>query len=748
MVDERFFEEDGGQFQDIEGMQPLRNVPYPFPLPLPRASGLYEWKKQRVVYPHNAPQPAYDNQMENSDSEMMAGQQDMGHHNFEGAAIYPWWFGREELRLDVDGRYPQMTASGTVIRDFRSRVEWIAQLSSQGNNHWSGAIWFKDGNANSFPYTNVDIKVTRSWFSNQRAATATFSGGGVPRKLLKLKYKSPCFRRVEFEYDSTSDSNPIIKVNTVAHPNMPATLPSEELSISKVFRRAGFDVRKSGDDDTLPASLSGPNGTWSDMEMHDAMQAYWSRFSNRAQWSMWVLFAKMHDRGNGLGGIMFDDIGPNHRQGTAIFTDSFIANSPGGETHPDAWVKRMRFWTAVHEMGHSFNLAHSWQKALGTSWIPLNNEPEARSFMNYPYNVSGGQSAFFSDFEYRFSDSELLFMRHAPERFVQMGNADWFDHHGFRNANFSAEPTYQLIARVNRDITSFEFMEPVIVEMKLTNISGQAQLIDKNILATSENLTVIIKKDGKPARQFLPYAQYCERSANMALNSEDSVYDSFLISVGRNGWDMAEPGNYTVQLALHFEEQDVVSNPLRVKIAPPKAREEEYLAQDFFSDDVGRVLTFSGSHYLESANNTLLELTDRFGTSRASIHARLALANGMARDYKMFEMPKSVNNVLRSAQDLGMKVKTIKPDKKQSRKFFKQGLMDIPDHSAETFGHIRFKKFADNLCSWLIDRDDMEQAEKLLEMVHDTLHSRNVLKTVLNSIDKQHKQIAKKVRAA
>ena len=66
--------------------------------------------------------------------------------------------------------------------------------------------------------------------------------------------------------------------------------------------------------------------------------------------------------------------------------------------------------------------------------MPLADEPEARSFMNYPYNVAGGQAAFFADFEFRFSDQELLFIRHAPERFVQMGNAAWFDHHGFEEA--------------------------------------------------------------------------------------------------------------------------------------------------------------------------------------------------------------------------------------------------------------------------------------------------------------------------
>jgi hypothetical protein len=134
------------------------------------------------------------------------------------------------------------------------------------------------------------------------------------------------------------------------------------------------------------------------MEMHDAMQLHWSRFADRAQWAMWVFYASLHETGTDLGGIMFDDLGPNHRQGTALFVDSFIAQPPPGDPAPAAWVDRMRFWTAVHELGHAFNLAHSWQKSLGTGWVPLADQPEARSFMNYPYAVRGGQEAVFASF--------------------------------------------------------------------------------------------------------------------------------------------------------------------------------------------------------------------------------------------------------------------------------------------------------------------------------------------------------------
>jgi hypothetical protein len=101
------------------------------------------------------------------------------------------------------------------------------------------------------------------------------------------------------------------------------------------------------------------------MEMHDAMQVHWSRFANVAQWSVWTLLAGQHEpvpsqdiTPQNLGGIMFDDIGPNHRQGTAVFNGSFIDAPPPDDPNAAA-VRRIKFWTAVHELGHTFNLAHS-----------------------------------------------------------------------------------------------------------------------------------------------------------------------------------------------------------------------------------------------------------------------------------------------------------------------------------------------------------------------------------------------------
>ncbi len=686
------------------GIQPVPLQPRQ-PLPLwpifVTVSGLYEWN-QPYLRPTPIPRPL-PLPIERDPIPIPRPQPDPSPVGLEAEAddgaeaslspIYPWWFQREQLRLDVDGSHPQMQVSGTVYSGFATRVHWIANLSPAGRNRWTGTIWYKDGNTSSFPFTNVVVTTTRSWISSQKRATVDFTGGGASRRRI-FRFKSRYFHPVEFEFDRVSNATAVTQINTCDHPNRPASMGCGPLSIETVFRRSGFDVKRSGDN-VIPI---GSTGTWSDAEMHDAMQTYWSRFANRPQWAMWVLFARLHDAGSNLGGIMFDDIGPNHRQGTAIFSHSFISNAPTGDPNSAAWVRRMRFWTAVHEMGHGFNLAHSWQKALGSPWIPLANEPEARSFMNYPYFVSGGQTSFFSDFEYRFSDNELTFMRHAPERFVQMGNADWFDDHGFQQAEISPEPAYQLDVSVNRDQPIFDFLEPVVLELRLTNISGEPKIVASDLLDDYEHLTVILKKNGKPARQWTPFATYCREPDKVVLNAGESRYGSLFVSAGLNGWDMAEPGIYTVQIATEIDGFDVVSAPIQLRVAPPQGYDEEYVAQDVFNEDPGRVMAFDGSMALESGNAAWQELVDRLPKSKAAVHARICLAKPLIRDFKVLDIEEDASTAELTERSA---FKEISAKVEEGAEQLNKALFDNAERAAKTLGYVDFKYYTDSLASSL-----------------------------------------------
>ncbi len=649
---------------------------------------------------------------------------------------------REQLRLDVDRNYPQMVASGTYIPDIFTWAHWIANLSASGPDSWTGNIWYTDTSpGRTFPYTSVEIEVVNRRFPGRREARVTFLGGGGATRQRTFKYKGAHFHPVEFEFDFAEGEEAILDIDTCAHPNRPATLPCENLSLQTVYRRAGFDVSTS-EGGNVPLAGAGPDARWSDPEMHDAMQTYWSRFAAEPQWALWVFYASLHEQGTSLGGIMFDDIGPNHRQGTALFNDSFVSEAPPGDPAPDAWVRRMIFWTAGHEMGHAFNLAHSWQKSLTFGglgpWIPLADEPEARSFMNYPFNVAGGDTAFFSDFEYSFSDQELLFLRHAPSRFVQQGNAAWFDHHGFQSVESPTGQALTLELRVNRRAPVFEFMEPVVLELKLTNTSSQPQLVDGRLLSKTDSMAVVLKKDGRPARQFVPYAQYCWRPEKKALMPGESMYEPLFVSAGQNGWDVAEPGRYTVQVAVHADDEEyLVSGPLRLLVEPPtdaRRYEEERLAQDFFSEDVGRILWFGGSRRLEKGNDVLREAAERLDDRRVALHARAALGNAVAREYKQLNLGDGTGERARPAAMAGGEISVRRPDVDEARRDFAAALTDRRDAGAASLGHIRYRRYMNRFSDMLAEQGEDQEAARVQDQLHDTLADRNVLDRVLEEI--------------
>jgi hypothetical protein len=630
----------------------------------------------------------------------------------EDAALIPLLGSSEELRLDVDGRYPQMMASGTLFSRFIMRTHWIARLNRIGTNLYAGPIWYKDGNTATFAFTNVTIQVVKSIFAHQRSAKVTYSGGGAATRTRSFGFASSYFHNVEFEYDNEMGAAPTLSINTAAHPNRPASLPAESLSIETVFRRTGFNATRSAASSTIPTDGPDPNTSWSDAEMHDAMQSYWSKFANRPQWAMWVLFARQHDMGSGLGGIMFDDIGPNHRQGTAIFTNSFINNVPAGDANPGAWRARMHFWTAVHEMGHGFNLAHSWQKQLGTPWIPLSAASEARSFMNYPYSVSGGQSAFFSSFAFRFSDQELLFMRHAPSRFVEMGNANWFDHHGFEAPGTDVESGFALELKVDRTKLIYEFMEPVVAELRFTNVSGEPKIVPDNLLQDMDNIAILTKKDDGIVKRWQAFAQYCQLPTAKVLLPGESLSESVFISVGTNGWNIDAPGHYSVQAAMQFDGQDLVSNPLRLRVAPSRGYDEDYVAQDVFTDSAARVMAFDGSQVLTDGIAAWEEVVARLPKSRVAVHAQVALALPKTRRYRTLDV-----GVMKADKDQQADKKIFRFARAETKEACDQldkALIGSPV-AAETLGRIDYQDYTKTFAQILKKEGDDKEVRRVID---------------------------------
>jgi len=533
----------------------------------------------------------------------------------------------EEVRLDVDGQYPQMTASGVIALRLAGRIDWIARLKATGRFSWKGTILQKQGDVQLFPYSNLQITVTRSLHSHQRRATVVFSGNGVPDRVRAFRFQSEFFKELDFEIDTLEGTPPIAIVDTAAHPNRPDSLPVEILTVDTIFRRAGLRT-VSGNETHAPIPGAATNAAWSDMELHDSVQHYWARHGDRPAGALWTLQVPRHTAGTNIAGVVFGGIGTARRAGVALIADSFVAQAPTGDPNGEAYINRARFLATIHEIGRAADVGPSWESTLQLgatdSWITPAADSEARSFMNSPYAVSGGQASFFSDFEYRFSDSELLAVRHAPKRHHETGLARWFDQRGFDQAVVSPDSAFRLEVQLNR-ATALEFMEPANLELRLTNVSDQLQLVSEDLLANGADLTVVVRRQGQHARSFLPFTQHFRKAGNRVLRTGQSLHESLFLAADRCGWLLAEPGNYAVQVCLHLGTVDIVSNALALRISPPENRQEEVLAQDYFSDEVARALAFDGTRQLANANATLSELTGQLRTRRVALHALIAL---------------------------------------------------------------------------------------------------------------------------
>lgn len=641
------------------------------------------------------------------------------------------------VRVDVDRFYPQNRISIEANRLFpRSNAHAIAEVTSDVcvglfRRRIEAQITYRDGNAALIPGDRVVFEANRTTGFSYSAYRITLITAGGASRTHDLRFQSQYFDPVEFEVDAVSNADtPVTTYDTGSHPNRPAGMPTETISLQTTYQRAGFDVSISPNTSTIPVSGAGANGTWSDAEMHNAMVTFWSRFANRPQWAMWVLFAARHDQGRRLGGIMFDDIGANHRQGTAIFSDSFIQDVPPGESNAAAWRRRMVYWTVVHEMGHAFNLAHAWQKSLGRPqvdgdpWIPLVDAPESRSFMNYPFRVAGGQSAFFADFDFRFTDDELVFMRHAPRRFVQMGNEDWFENHGFEDNREAEESSFALHLRPNRDSNRFHFLEPVSLELKLTNTSRETQAVEEDCLSDGRHVAIIVRREGGRTRKWRPFVTYCHETQLGALKPGESLYASQFVGATTDGWLIDEPGFYVVQAAAVLSGELVRSNVLRIFVSAPAGEAENELAPDYFNEDVARVLAFQGAPALDGANEILRRVIERCGVNPAAIHAAVALSSPMLRNFKILKAGAT-------RAELTFDTSSIKLGK--GSKMQVEALVKKPDVAAQTLGHIPYFGTLERLSATLADEGDKKEAASIQKKVIDTMERRGVLKSVVHA---------------
>jgi hypothetical protein len=610
----------------------------------------------------------------------------------------------ETIRLDVDGTFPQMMASGSYERIGLVTARpayWLAYpLNQVSPGTWEGPIIKVWGEGSLIPYTQVTIHVPSTILSVMRPRMrVTYSGTPAP-VTRELEFVSPYFREVNFEFDTVEGSMSVPAIDTCAHANRPSTLRCETLDFNDVYERAGVDVSQSARRSTVPLSFAGVDAAWSDAELDGAMHTFWSSYSDAPNWAVWTLFAASHEVPTRLG-TMFDTSDRNQRLGCAIFNHAIDATTPISYPQRDAHLARTRLFTAVHEVGHCFNLHHV--ALFGGSGAPLTYPPEVEwpfindisdvaTFMNYPEALFD----FYGKFEYRFDDSELKWLRHAPENFVEMGDAIFFSGTPFLESSEQKAPApWKLHIALPRAKGLFEFLEPVTLTATLTNTSQHPQIIDRMVLEDSGGFVVLIGRVEGRLRMWRPFAQHCFVRTPRVLEPGESLRASFPIGAGLDGWHFAEPGAYVVQAALHVPGALIAARPVNVRVAHPCNWDEELIAQDFFTLDVGRAIAFGATPSRPDVMQTLREVVELLPGRAVSRHAAVALARGMLTGHR----------VLHAAPGDKRRFEFVAPDEAEGRKFLRHAIQDDAQAAAAILGPDALQALAERYGSYSTPKD-------------------------------------------
>jgi len=428
-----------------------------------------------------------------------------------------------ELRVDVDRSRPMKRVSGDFYQTIGKTTSYFGSfvVDSPAVTVSSAKVVVKGLGRFTFsagaPVVQVTIPRVNILQPQAAATLQFFTITNSPGAAYHCPFSSLHFRTVRIETDRVSDlvGAPFASYNTGA---LPSGGSARNLGVAGAFGEAGIGMVPTAGNNVIDISAAGVGATWSNAELHASMQTHFTLWSDIQQWCVWQLAAQKHDYGDGLYGIMFDQQG-RQRQGCAVFHQGI-----GGAS---AEQQRLQLYTYVHELGHCFNLLHSWQKSLASP--PKPDRPDALSWMNYPWSYpKGGPAGFWSSFDFRFDDEELIHLRHGFRNDVIMGGNNFIVGSSL-GREVLADPISDesgLVLGVSTHQRSFALGEPVVLELKLKATTTRGRRAHTWLHPDFGMVRVVISKPGGQVVAYEPMIDHLVGEKQTMLGVDDEVRDS------------------------------------------------------------------------------------------------------------------------------------------------------------------------------------------------------------------------------
>jgi hypothetical protein len=551
-----------------------------------------------------------------------------------------------EVRVDVDRTRPMKRLSGDFYQISGGTVTYFASFIVDAPTVTVTASQVVVKGLGNFTYAAgapvVQVTIERRLiFQPQAPATVQFfTTGGSPGATYTCAFESIYFRTARIETDRVSDiSTPVFSSYNTG--SLPSGGPARNLSVVGAYGEAGIEMIPTAASNVINISEAGANAQWSNAELHASMQNHFSLWQDQPQWSIWQLAAQLHEIGPNLYGIMFDQQG-KQRQGCAVFH-----NGIGGET---AEQLRLQIYTYVHELGHNFNLLHSWQKQYASP--PTPNRPNSLSWMNYPWNYPGGPAVFWNNFAFQFDNEEVIHMRHGFRNNVIMGGNNFIVGAAL-GREIMADPVRDesgLKLTISTHQKNFGLGEPVVLQLMLNTTDARGRRVHTWLHPNFTMVKIVIRKPSGEVVAYEPLIEHLVGPRERIIGLNDTIAESAYIGYGKDGLYFEEPGNYRIRACYAaLDGSQVMSDIITVRVRYPVTPAESELADLFIGDEQGTLLYLLGSDHesLRGGNEAFDEILAKYPDNAMANYVRLVKGINASREFKTITDDKENRVVVR-----------------------------------------------------------------------------------------------------
>lgn len=636
-----------------------------------------------------------------------------------------------DLRIDVDQRSKNSVVLNRVSGDIFHGCKLALQSSSFDwkifDSSWvidfPQVIWRKD---------KVDIYGTvRFWRSKRVVTTAQISiplmkedeGKGIDLNIkpfglkgnqFKCQFQSEQFRKFSLKIGMCESVRQDLKgLLEKVEMNIPlAKAPTEYLeNMVNAFQIPGIDLEVD-DHITLIDDTDDYFTAWSAAELHDAMCQYFCRRDEPGQ--LWSMLAGEYVNPN-VAGIIFNTQdktnmlnGVFNRQGCVLFRN-----------HP--WFQS--------ETADSKSIDGVMEPLLDTLAHGLLQMMQAKGEFfhdHLPFDLSATALS-------KIRDEDLLHLRHGDRPAVVLDS----------NVRFSSETVYQSAEEFggvegNAPLEFllagrgyFELMQPVNIEFRLRNVSANPIEIDSQLNPSFGRTKVVIQRPNgrvvnyQPVINILASAEPRELLSKQAgyEDGEDRYSENVYLSFGADGFYFDEPGEYKIKAVYQAPGGVIIpSNVCRIRIGRPLTREEDKLAQDYFSYDTGLAVYFGGSEspFLENGMNTLYDVVDRLPQSRLAAHTNLTLAQNLQRPFYRVD-DKQKLNLYRGAKPKEVLERT-------------EHVLNCQKKDDQTLTNLEYHQTRRLRADAMVAAGDMDEAKKELKRMARYLKDHGVNQPIIDGI--------------